>query len=90
MLGLSTVAVVLATIHQVERLGARDLVVVRTPGPLAVNPALGADRVGSTEIGEVARVHGIHGVWSRVALDGGRHGWIESSRLISLAAPSVD
>jgi hypothetical protein len=90
MFALATVAVALGTIHQIERLGARDLVVVHAPGPLVVSPALGADRAGSTEVGEVARVDGLHGVWSRVALDGGRHGWIESSRLISLAAPLVD
>ncbi|MDQ3951105.1 MAG: hypothetical protein M3282_12295, partial [Gemmatimonadota bacterium] len=90
MFALASVALALAAVHQMERLGGRDLVVVRTAGPLAVSPALGADRAGDAEVGEVARVRALHGVWSRVALDGGRSGWIESSRLISLAAPPVD
>jgi hypothetical protein len=90
MFALATVAVALAAVHQVERLSGRDLVVVQTAGPLVVSPALGADRAGNTEVGEVARVRALQGVWSRVLLDGGRSGWIESSRLISLAAPPLD
>lgn len=90
MFALATVAVALAAVHQVERLSGRDLTVVRTAGPLAVSPALGADRAANTEVGEVARVRALHGVWSRVVLDGGRSGWIESSRLISLGDPPID
>jgi tetratricopeptide (TPR) repeat protein len=90
MFALATVAVALASVHQVERLSGRDLVVIQTAGALAVSPALGADRAGSTELGEVARVRALHGVWSRVVLDGGRSGWMESSRLISLGAPPID
>jgi tetratricopeptide (TPR) repeat protein len=90
MFALATVVVALAAVHQAERLSARDLVVVQTGGPLAVSPALGADRAGNAEVGEVARARAFHGVWSRVVLDGGRSGWIESSRLISLAAPPID
>jgi hypothetical protein len=87
---LATLVVGLAGIHQVERLSARDLAVVQMSGPLAVGPALGADRAGHAEVGEVARLRAVQGVWSLVVLDGGRSGWIESSRLISLAAPPVD
>jgi hypothetical protein len=90
MFGLATVALGVATVHQVERLSGRDIVVVQTAGPLAVSPALGADPAGHTDVGEVARVRALHGVWSRVVLDGGRSGWVESARLISLAAPSID
>jgi tetratricopeptide (TPR) repeat protein len=90
LLAAATLALALATVQQSERLSARDLVVVRVGGSLAVSPALGADRAADTEVGEIARVRAIHGVWSRVALDGGRHGWIESARLISLAAPPLD
>jgi hypothetical protein len=82
--------VALAAVHQSERLSGRDLVVVQAAGPLAVSPALGADRAAGADVGEVGRVRAVHGVWSRVVLDGGRHGWIESSRLISLAASQVD
>jgi hypothetical protein len=71
-------------------LSGRDLVVLQTAGPIAVSPALGADRSGNAELGEVARVTAVQGVWSRLVLDGGRSGWIENSRLISLAAPPID
>jgi uncharacterized protein YgiM (DUF1202 family) len=37
-------------------------------------------------IGEVVRVTGRQGAWSRVQLDDGRDGWIENSALISLDA----
>jgi hypothetical protein len=90
MFAFATAALALAGVHQVERLRASDLAVVQAAGPLAVSPALGADRAGNVEVGEVARVRGLQGVWSRVALDGGRSGWIESSRLISLALPPID
>ncbi len=90
MFGLATVALASAAVYQRERLTAHDLVVIQTSGPLSVSPALGAEREGNTEVGEVARVRALHGVWSRVVLDGGRHGWIENARLISLAAPPLD
>jgi hypothetical protein len=87
---IATVAVALAAVYQVERLGGRDLVVVHAAAPLAVSPALGADRAGNADVGEVARVRALHGVWSRVVLDGGRGGWVETSKLIPLAAPPID
>jgi oxygen tolerance protein BatD len=90
MFALATAALALAAVHQVERLSGRDLVVVQTAGPVGVSPALGADRASGVEVGEVARVRALQGVWSRVVLDGGRSGWVESSRLISLAAPPID
>jgi hypothetical protein len=90
MFALATAGLALAAVHQVERLSGRDLVVVQTAGPVGVSPALGADRASNVEVGEVARVRALQGVWSRVVLDGGRSGWVESSRLISLAAPPID
>jgi tetratricopeptide (TPR) repeat protein len=90
LFALASVAFGLAAIHQAQRLSGRDLVVVQTAGPIAVSPALGADRSGNAELGEVARVTAVQGVWSRLVLDGGRSGWIENSRLISLAAPPID
>ena len=37
-------------------------------------------------IGEVVRVTGRQGAWSRVVLDDGRDGWIENAALVSLDA----
>jgi hypothetical protein len=90
MLVVATVAVATAAVHQLDRLSGQDLVVVQAAGPLAVSPALGAHAAGHAEVGEIARVRALHGVWSRVVVDGGRSGWIESARLISLAAPPLD
>lgn len=62
----------------------RDLAVVVAGGPLRALPALGADRGAPTLTGEVARTRTRQGVWTRVQLDGGRSGWIESQRLVEL------
>lgn len=90
MFAIATAAVAIAAIYQGDRLAAPDLVVIRSAGTLAVSPALGADAAGTADVGEIARVRGVNGVWSRVVLDGGRRGWIENARLIPLAAPPVD
>ena len=90
LFALASAAVAAFAVYQSDRLAARDLAVVRVGGILAGSPALGADRAGDVEVGEVARVRALHGVWSRVVLDGGRHGWIEASRLIPLAGPTID
>jgi hypothetical protein len=90
MFAAATVAVALLAVHQTERLSGRGLAVVQRSGALVVSPALGADRAGNADVGEVARVRALYGAWSRVVLDGGRQGWIESARLIPLAAPPVD
>lgn len=67
-----------------DRLEGRDLAVVVDPGPLRALPALGADGGAVPLAGEVARVVQRDGVWTRVALDGDRDGWIASERLAPL------
>ena len=69
-----------------ERQLAVDLAVVRGNIPLRAVPALGGDAAGQLVAGEIARVHERQGVWTRVDLDAARDGWIESDRLIPLAA----
>ncbi len=67
-----------------DRLEGRNLVVVTDPGPLRALPALGAEGGAVPLAGEVARVVQRQGVWTRIALDGDRDGWIASERLAPL------
>jgi hypothetical protein len=68
--------------REVER-GVR-LAVVGEGGMLRTLPALGGDRGAIVLTGEVARTRARQGVWTRVELDGGRVGWVETQRLVPL------
>lgn len=83
-MGAAVVAGVLGL--AVERtLAARDLRLVMADGALRVLPALVAERQAAVQTGEIAREIRREGVWTLVQLDGGRDGWIETTRLSSLA-----
>ena len=49
-------------------------------------PDLGGETDATAIIGEVVRVNGQQGGWSRLVLDDGRDGWIETDALLSLDA----
>jgi hypothetical protein len=66
---------------------ARRAVVV-AGGPLRTEPSLVAEPGPPADRSDVARVAGRQGSWTRVALDGGRDGWIENDRLAPLDAPA--
>jgi len=57
---------------------------VAASGPLRAAPAFGAESRLTLMAGEVAVVRGRQGAWTRLAADGGRDGWMESERVISL------
>lgn len=85
--GLAWAATLLVAVYAADasdRLTGRRLAVVADPAPLRASPALGAERAGALLVGEVARVEEQRGAWSRVALDAGRDGWIETDRLVPL------
>jgi tetratricopeptide (TPR) repeat protein len=67
-----------------ERLSGKHLAVMRHTASLSTDPQLGGERGATGIIGEVVRVTGRQGAWSRVRLDDGRDGWIESAALVSL------
>jgi hypothetical protein len=69
-----------------DRLAGRHLAVVRHTESLSHDPELGGERGATAIIGEVVRVTGRQGAWSRVMLDDGRDGWVESAALISIDA----
>ena len=65
-------------------LEGRRVAVVTDPAQLRVLPALGAESGAMPLTGEVARVLERRGVWTHLALDGGREGWIATERLAPL------
>ncbi len=67
-----------------DRTSGRQLAVVRHTVSLSSDPALGGDLGPTTIVGEVVRVTGREGAWTRIVLDDGREGWVDSARLISL------
>lgn len=69
-----------------DRLSGRHLGVMRDTASLRSDPELGGERGATAIIGEVVRVTGRRGAWSRVVLDDGREGWLESAMLVSLDA----
>jgi hypothetical protein len=69
-----------------DRLSGRRVAVLRRTASLNVDPQLGSERGATAIIGEVVRVTGRQGAWSRVSLDDGRDGWIENAVLVSLDA----
>ncbi len=67
-----------------DRTSGRRAAVLRRTSSLSTDPELGGERGATAIIGEVVRVTGRQGAWTRVALDDGRDGWIENSAIISL------
>ncbi len=69
-----------------DRYAGRRLAVVRRTADLSRDPALGGELGPTAIIGEVVRVRGRQGAWTRVALDDGRDGWLDNAALIPLDA----
>jgi hypothetical protein len=67
-----------------DRLEGRRLAVVTDPAPLRVLPALGSESGAVPLVGEIARIERREGVWMRIALEGGRAGWIPTERVVPL------
>ena len=82
----SAVLVAVAAFGLADRLSGRRLGVMRDTASLRADPELGGECGATAIIGEVVRVTGRHGAWSRVVLDDGREGWLESAMLVSLDA----
>ncbi len=75
---------VLAGFELRERDAGRHLDVLRRTASLTSDPEIGGERGPTAIVGEVVREIGRQGAWSRVRLDDGRDGWVESAALISL------
>ena len=82
----SAILVAVVAFGLADRLSGRRLGVMRDTASLRSDPELGGERGATAIIGEVVRITGRHGAWSRVILDDGREGWLESATLVSLDA----
>lgn len=71
-----------------ERLTGPELVLTAAAAPMRALPALSAERTRALPVAEVLRVRERRDGWLRVEADDGRDGWIESSRVLPLAAPA--
>jgi hypothetical protein len=80
------VVVLLAGIRQKEIIDGRNAVVVLSATRLREMPVLSSESGIEAQPGEVAKVLGAQGAWTRVELGDRRRGWVESQRLQSLAA----
>jgi BatD DUF11 like domain len=67
-----------------ERAAGRHLDVLRYTASLSTDPEIGGERGPTAIVGEVVREIGRQGAWTRVRLDDGRDGWVETAALISL------
>jgi hypothetical protein len=86
---LATVAVfggvlAIAGFALADRTSGAHLAVLRRTASLSTDPTLGGDLGPTAIVGEVVRVTGRQGAWTRVRLDDGRDGWLENASIISL------
>jgi hypothetical protein len=75
----------LASIELETRIAGKRLAVVRHVSTLVTDPAIGMDRGPSVGTGEIVRIAGRRGTWTRVEATDDRDGWIPSSQLLPLA-----
>jgi SH3 domain-containing protein len=86
MLAVAGCVAAIAGFALADRVSGRHVAVLRRTASLNVDPQLGSERGATAIVGEVVRVTGRQGAWSRVTLDDGRDGWIENAGLVSLDA----
>ena len=82
--GTAAVLVGLLAIELEARVQGTRLAVVRRAAALSSDPALGMDRGPSIGTGEIVRVVGRRGGWTRVEATAERDGWIASSLLLPI------
>jgi len=84
-LAVCALIVGLISIELETRVAGTRLAVVRHAASLMSDPAFGMDRGPTVGTGEIVRIAGRRGTWTRVEATDEREGWIASSRLIPLA-----
>jgi hypothetical protein len=75
----------LASIEMETRIAGTRLAVVQRVSALTSDPAIGMDRGPVVGTGEIVRVAGRRGAWTRVEASDDREGWISSAQLLPLA-----
>jgi hypothetical protein len=89
MLAVAAGVLAIMSFGYADRVSGRHVAVLRRTASLSVDPQLGSERGATAIIGEVVRITGRQGAWSRVSLDDGRDGWIENEELVSLDPKDV-
>jgi hypothetical protein len=89
MLAVAAGVLAIVSFGYADRVSGRHVTVLRRTASLSVDPQLGSERGATAIIGEVVRITGRQGAWSRVSLDDGRDGWIENEVLVSLDPKDV-
>ena len=84
-LAIGAVMILLGGVRQREILDGRDAAVVLSAGRLRPMPVLSSEAGIEAQPGEVVKVLGHQGAWTRVELTDRRRGWMEAQRLQSLA-----
>jgi hypothetical protein len=75
----------LVAIETETRITGNRLAVVRRAASLTSDPALGMDRGPTVGTGEIVRIAGRRGSWTRVEATEDRDGWLPSSQLVLLS-----
>jgi len=75
----------LLAIEMETRISGARLAVVRRVASLSSDPAIGMDRGPAVGTGEIVRIAGRRGAWTRVVATEDREGWVPSSQLLRLA-----
>jgi hypothetical protein len=88
-LAVGAMLVFLGGIRQREVLGGRDTAVVLSAARLRPMPVLSGEAGIEAQPGEVARILGHQGAWTRVELSDRRRGWVEARRLQELAQDEI-
>jgi hypothetical protein len=83
-LAVCAVIVGLLAIEIETRVAGDRLAVVRRSMPLTSDPAMGMDRGPMVGTGELVRIAGRRGPWTRVEASADRDGWISASHLLLL------
>jgi hypothetical protein len=84
-LAVTAFVVGLVAIELQARVSGTRLAVVRRAVSVTSEPALGMDRGPTIGTGEIVRVSGRRGTWTRVEASDDRDGWVPSSQLLLLA-----
>lgn len=84
-MGTAAVVVGLAAMELESRVEGSRLGVIRSAMSLTTDPALGMDRGPAVATGEIVRIVGRRGGWTRVEATDEREGWVASSQVLPIA-----
>jgi hypothetical protein len=84
-LAVSSALVLVVGYGAADRVSGRHVAIASTSVAVSVDPALGSERGTNVIVGEAVTTHEVQGPWTRITLDDGRAGWVESASLTPLS-----